>query len=1139
MKLHLPVALLSALMAFSAVSQASHDTYLPSEVSSANGVYSVDASRFVDMGKGSYSWGSSQIGYENGKNLFSPPYEDGSRDSANGEWNAETGTYEWYGGKGSFEYLGELQSRIYVQSGQEPFYGTVAFQNMKDDTALCWGYAAANQIQYWQSYYGVFYKGKKSLKHGYTYEQQYHETLGGAQSLEVGMLFYDSWNNKGNGGVLEAGLAWYMDGKAVNPSAGSQLNGKDSGGYFSNYFTGSSYTTYSVSGSTSTATLTTYLAELLGYKKNGSTYTKLADGHLASMAVQNGSNMGHALTICGFDINANGELVLKIADSDDQAYGIYNLIVRSNGSQLKLYYDDGSSYSDFYMQQLGGIKVNSELVAMRAAYDAANEGKAELVWEGGKGWDKAGYDEADVLPDSVSPWAVYVDGDGISTANAGYYTTYFTENRDVVFNDTASDTAVTLEESVAVGGMTIVNSEKDYSFSGNHSITATSFSKSGTGSVSVADSDFSISGDAQLSGGSMSFSGSGSLSVSGATALESTALSFAGNASGKFASLEMKSGSVSMQDHSTLTVDGEFAVSGGSVTMNGYALSLSAGSLSMSGDAAMNLEQNAGLKAGTTTISGGTLALSMSAKAELGATGLSGGAISLQKGNTPLDTCPTLSASSLTVSASGSLSMADASSATLGSLTVQDSAAADTVAVSLSGTAALSVSGNTTLSSGVVNLAGSSTFSATAGTTTLGGGTLRLTESSSATLKSLQVDSGRIEMTNSALGSAGYSLKVTDTVTVAAAGSLDMSGSSALHAGTLDVNGGSVRMTHTAFGSNNLDVDTLKLRSGGSLDANGKIKLVASQVQVSDASLALVTNSRMTADTVELNKGSSMQTHGNSSVSVNTSLSMQKDGQVLATMTSQSSSGAAMFATTSMGVSSEGAYLRGESSSVKAQLLNAHIAVSQGVSFSLQDATLGLDAAYGYYTTTVSGNGADSLLDVSNVDVRFTTESATVLAASDMTAGAYVMSDDNKRYALTETASTYVISSSVLSNLTLTGSSLTLDFTALGTDWQNSDFLSISLSGVSYDFASGLTLTALMGGSEIALNEVFYATGSGTDEVLLGSSTPQTTLYIATSEEVVTQFLAEAPLAVVPEPATATLSLLGLAALAARRRRRG
>ncbi len=485
MKLRLPSFFLSSLLAFFSLSPAADII--------ADGVNEADiaaSTHFFDMGKGSYAWGAECATYS------IPALRAGETETL----RQQTGDYS---------FLGELAPRVDTTLEN-------AFDKLNNDTLLCWAFAATNQLQYWQSTYGIFYQGDKNtkpLQHGYSYDKQYHSQMAGTLSLDIGMLFYDTWTDDGS--YLGKGLSWYLMGKAGGPADGSTFQdgaSSTAGGYFTAFadsFMGNSVsaavgfsncvTMVFAQGAASSSSLAHDLGIMMGYGQNADmSFSKVVDGHIASMSVYWDGGNGHAITVYGFGTDAAGNLVsLTIADSDDARYGLQEVYVKNMGTanhaKYKLYtdsactkaYGGGARIGEFY-----GISWSQELHAMRVDYD-----NDILIWSGAADtWvnTPAGA-EAAALPGADSGWGVYVEQNQyVSAQHAGMYDSYFHTDRWVGFDDTASNTRVALAEGVSVAGMLIANNRQDYEFSG-HSISAGVVEKGGTGSASLRDIDLKVS----------------------------------------------------------------------------------------------------------------------------------------------------------------------------------------------------------------------------------------------------------------------------------------------------------------------------------------------------------------------------------------------------------------------------------------------------------------------------------------------------------------------------------------------------------------------------------------------------------------------------------------------------------------------
>ncbi len=490
MKLRLPSFFLSSLLAFFSLSPAADII--------ADGVNEADiaaSTHFFDMGKGSYAWGAECATY-----------------SIPALCAGETETLRQQ--TGDYSFLGELAPRVDTTLEN-------AFDKLNNDTLLCWAFAASNQLQYWQSTYGIFYQGDKNtkpLQHGYSYDKQYHSQMAGTLSLDIGMLFYDTWTDEG--GFLGKGLSWYLLGKAGGPADGSTFQDGASGtagGYFTAFadsFMGNSVsaavgfsncvTMVFAQGAASSTSLAHDLGIMMGYGQNADkSFSKVVEGHIASMSVYWDVGGGHAITVYGFGTDAAGNLVsLTIADSDDARYGLQEVYVKNmgtaNNAKFKLYtdaactkaYGGGASIGEFY-----GISWSQELHAMRVDYD-----NDILIWNGGSDtWVNTPEGaESEKLPGATSGWGVKVEANAyVSAEHAGMYSSYFRNGRSVGFDDRAANAHVAVGGDVSVAGMIVATNQLSYEFSG-HSITAAAVEKHGASDSTLRDTTLRVGSYARV-----------------------------------------------------------------------------------------------------------------------------------------------------------------------------------------------------------------------------------------------------------------------------------------------------------------------------------------------------------------------------------------------------------------------------------------------------------------------------------------------------------------------------------------------------------------------------------------------------------------------------------------------------------------
>ncbi|MDO4221904.1 MAG: autotransporter-associated beta strand repeat-containing protein [Akkermansia sp.] len=508
-----------------------------SETYSADGVNLeniLESTRFYDTDKGLY-W-----------EVVGQPY-DGAR--------------QLYNQTGSFAFMGDLSERMLPPTPQFKD----AFDNLVNDGNSCWYCVGANILQYWESYYGVFYKGKTPLPYGYTYDTANLSTLAGTQSLDLHMFFYDNWTQEDRsgyaaGGDAEMAAVWYLaTGKNIRADKArySQLvDGAAEAGFFSEYFTenAASREAYYIGGdATDLISATDFMREAFGLDRNGNRETY---GQIAYLGILNKAGQGHALSCYGFTTGADGQLEsLYLTNSDDKEYRVFQVYVGLDGQGYLHLYNDAAHTKDWDF--LGGgwnisdiTYINTPTV-LKEMYDEYTH--AALTWTGtpnGVWSDKdAALATTEELPGDQAGWKVY--------AMDGYYNSYYQAGRAVEFSDLADKTSVSLQGKLSAPELLLGNNTKAYSFTGSTGATlsADAITKRGgadaafskvaitAGTVDVGMGALSLEqgskltaqtgvvdnmGTLRLNGGSASFSSgltvrdSGTLAVNAAAALTTT-----------------------------------------------------------------------------------------------------------------------------------------------------------------------------------------------------------------------------------------------------------------------------------------------------------------------------------------------------------------------------------------------------------------------------------------------------------------------------------------------------------------------------------------------------------------------------------------------------------------------------------------
>lgn len=330
------------------------------------------------------------------------------------------------------------------------------------DSYMCWAHTSSNMIQYWQSYYGVFYKGKSALPYGSDYKRELYNVMNPSNSpvitdpmrINVMKALYNSgFSNMG--GEVASGTNWFFT------WVDSQ------GGYYSDYFgsvhSGQSNTngqTATITGINSLSGLKTALLPALGITEANGSYTQTEAGLIAHLNVTDGTNP-HTLTCYGLTTHADGSIKsVIIADSDDCRLPSYEGTTGSTGTagtytpkltqlylqtdstgKLMLYTDEScntpfiSGYS-YYVAGITQINTPEVLQNMLAEFsDTANEAQ---VWNGGATEWESQQSSTEKLPTESTGWDIHVNGDNIDEEHKGYYHTYSTDGRSVRFDEHAA-----------------------------------------------------------------------------------------------------------------------------------------------------------------------------------------------------------------------------------------------------------------------------------------------------------------------------------------------------------------------------------------------------------------------------------------------------------------------------------------------------------------------------------------------------------------------------------------------------------------------------------------------------------------------------------------------------------------------------
>lgn len=431
---------------------------------------------------------------------------------------------------GSLDFLGELAKYVVPNAeGKIDLTDRTCTAELRDTEYMCWSHATSDVIQYWQTYYGVFYKGERPLPYGFNYSRETLKLTGGGAASQVCTLFTDNWTNAG--GNIWTAVPWYFQGVDSSHSAsGSQLETIGQGGYSYGVTISTIGSSYDISDMTREQVLGA-TAKVLGYTYNGDSWERNERARIGWFHIgyydENGEYSGHAITCWGFKVDENGELKsLYLSDNNYAEYSVREYFLKKGGEGLKenrwyLYSDEECTtpfYYRFYLMDIVTIDTPDILEQKYAAYHADD---SVLVWNGKRAdgaWSEASSAEAtlDVLPTEANGWKIYAVDD--------YYNSYYQQEKNVRFDDTADSTAVAVKGYIAAKNWEIDNTTKTYSFTGGEkaNLTVDSLSKSGTGTASLtgltvsAQKVVDAETDSVLATGALTVS-AGTLAVGGCT----------------------------------------------------------------------------------------------------------------------------------------------------------------------------------------------------------------------------------------------------------------------------------------------------------------------------------------------------------------------------------------------------------------------------------------------------------------------------------------------------------------------------------------------------------------------------------------------------------------------------------------------
>ena len=234
---------------------------------------------------------------------------------------------------------------------------------MKDgnngDTMMCWAAAASNMIQWWQDRYVA---AGNTLPSGAVtgVGTKMHTGTGFSRCYELALMdvFHSQWTNLERGSQSDYAIAWYFEGKLNGGEyAQNQAKPTTSGGYFSSVWSSIYPRLYhdykdqvlpSLCYDLYTVCFNYY--NLWGSKQGNEALAEFSNyvvtsikRGVASLSIQPGSSLLHAITLWGYEVDNATGLVTRIwvTDSDDQitepkTAELNEYKVSVNGNKIKL-----------------------------------------------------------------------------------------------------------------------------------------------------------------------------------------------------------------------------------------------------------------------------------------------------------------------------------------------------------------------------------------------------------------------------------------------------------------------------------------------------------------------------------------------------------------------------------------------------------------------------------------------------------------------------------------------------------------------------------------------------------------------------------------------------------------------------------
>lgn len=368
----------------------------------------------------------------------------------------------------------------------------------KNDSVMCWAAASSNALQYWQDTYGSGEAPNGLLS--------YSATPAGTNYLNIYNNFLTNWTN-GSGYAYNA-FSWWLQG-GIALKGGSSTSA--SAGYMQDIF-GSVTPSYD-SRDEKSCFHSVMVDNMVEHPDDHSYYSKVpkfnqlqnaldrAFGGAGQAVVLNVCHTdytgAHAITCWGYEKNEDGSYSLLMTDSDDSRYGAFVLTATAmsdaeKGDYIKLETHDGSSWYSL------GNYIVYDLVSIKTPEGVVKDAPGAAVEESG-----SVFKTNTTLTKAVSDGYGFIIGGGKykDDATGVNAATIFTTTAEAKLTAHAAYSKYYVGLEVKEGGMALLHGGLEVSGFGNHGVLATGHLYADGGVVDIQNNAYSNSGEESNGGG--------------------------------------------------------------------------------------------------------------------------------------------------------------------------------------------------------------------------------------------------------------------------------------------------------------------------------------------------------------------------------------------------------------------------------------------------------------------------------------------------------------------------------------------------------------------------------------------------------------------------------------------------------------